>query len=191
MNPTRGVGQGRPVPHPAYEPCGSALESRLTSSLRSERVGTGSTSHNGPIMRTLSLSSAHPHGLQPSASGSRTRHMLRASGHPSGFDRKAFCPLASRSRDRGSSVDTNVIDESKDAPPLPPRFARPQWKGLLAMPVFPFQVFRGIPTSQSGLAHLPAGEPPYPVPLGSPASSFRPFASSGSSASSVRPTLPP
>ena len=56
---------------------------------------TGSTSHNGSIMRpfgrglphTLILSGAHPHGLQSEKSGSGCRHTFRPSGHPSGLDR--------------------------------------------------------------------------------------------------------
>ena len=102
------LGNATSAPPPGT--CCRAARERAGMSGQLRRPATGPTSHNGAIMRsfgrklphTLGLSSAHPRALQPSASGSRTRHMLRASGHPTGWNRTAFCSLGSSPRRWGS-----------------------------------------------------------------------------------------
>ena len=102
------LGNATSAPPPGT--CCRAARERAGMSGQLRRPATGPTSHNGAIMRsfgrklphTLGLSSAHPRALQPSASGSRTRHMLRASRHPTGWNRTAFCSLGSSPRRRGS-----------------------------------------------------------------------------------------
>ena len=119
------------------ETCGSAPESLLTSSRWSERGGNGPTSHNGPIMRRWSFPGAHPHPLQPSMSGSRTRHTFRASADPTGLDRSSSVHSASAIR-MGLIDKYNVKDKSKDvAQPISRQRHRSSPHHRLRSPVLP------------------------------------------------------
>ena len=133
------------------------------------RPATGPTSHNELIMRsfgrklphTLGLSSAHPHALQPSASGSRTRHMLRASGHPSGWNRTAFCSLGSCPRRRGSWRKRTSSLNRGTLRPCPGSLRSPPsgtpvtvMSGMVSAPLRPNR------TSRNRLTRLLVGEPP-------------------------------
>ena len=142
------------------------------------RTGTGSASHNGAHYATLILSGAHPHGLRSKMSGSRTRHTFWNYGHPSGFDRIAFCQLGGRARERGLSCgQRGRFTGGRSALAPAPAGRPPMRKAYHVKPSVCFQVFSRQTASRSRLAILIAGEPPetrFPW-----AASFNPSAGSG------------
>jgi hypothetical protein len=140
-----------PFPCPAAEPCGSAPECRCSSATL-HRTGTGSASHNGAHYATLILSGAHPHGLRSKMSGSRTRHTFWNYGHPSGFDRIAFCQLGGRARERGlSRGQRGRFTGGRSARAPAPAGRPPKRKAYHVKPSVCFQVFSRQTASRSRL----------------------------------------
>ena len=85
---------------------------------------------------------------------------------PFGLGQKVFCPLGSRSRGRGSSIESTPWVVQRSLRPKTPslRSPRAERPTCRVQPV-PASL-RHRPDSAIGLARLVAGEPPNPVPLG-------------------------
>jgi len=101
--------------------------------------------------------------------------------------------LSTRQQVTGSGLmgEADVVGDANAAPPLPRQQSCPQPESRTRQAV---RLLPGIQQTNGftiRLAHLAAGEPPDPVPLGRELQASGPSTNSGSSASSPRPTLPP
>ena len=114
----------------------------------------------------------------PESPGPCRPHTFRASGHPTGFDRIAFCQLGGRARERGLSCgQRGRFTGGRSALAPAPAGRPPMRKAYHVKPSVCFQVFSRQTASRSRLAILIAGEPPetrFPW-----AASFNPSAGSG------------